>query len=144
MNEWGVVFMGVMAASLAIMASIQVGLIMVGIRVARQMTAATEELRREVRPLVEKAHRIADEAARATSLATQQVERLDRFMATTTDRIDDTLSTVQGIMAGPVRQASTAVTAFRAVMSIVREWNSRRPRDARRHAREDDDALFVG
>ena len=40
MTDWPVVFLGLMAASLVIMATIQVAAILVGIKVARQMTSA--------------------------------------------------------------------------------------------------------
>jgi hypothetical protein len=140
-SEWSGVFLGVMAVSLAIMAAIQIGLIIVGLRVAKQMSAATTRLHEEIRPLIQKANAIADDASRATALAVLQVERVDRFMATTTARLDDTMGIIQNVMAGPVGKGAAAVNAFRAVMGAVRDWkNSRR----RRPTHDDDDAWFVG
>jgi hypothetical protein len=142
-TDWAVVFLGVMAVSLLVMAAIQVGLILVGVRVARQMTAAIEDLRRELRPLSEKINRIADDASKATSLAALQVERLDQMMASTALRVDDALGLVQSMLAGPVRQGATAVAVFRAAFAMFREWKGRashRPRQSR----DDDEALFVG
>jgi len=139
-NDYMGLFMAVMAVSLAVMAAIQIGLIIVGLRVAKQVAAATTQLQQEIRPLIQKANAIADDAARATSLAVLQVERVDNFMATTASRVDNTMSMVQNIVSGPVGQGAAAISAFRAVMGVVRDWRGRR----RRHTTEDEDALFVG
>jgi hypothetical protein len=139
-NDYMGLFMAVMALSLAVMAAIQIGLIIVGLRVAKQVAAATTQLQQEIRPLIQKANVIADDAARATSLAVLQVERVDRFMATTALRVDNTLGMVQNIVSGPVGQSAAALSAFRAVMGVVRDWRGRR----RRHTSEEEDALFVG
>ncbi len=141
MNEWAGVFLAVMAVSLAIMAAIQIGLIVIGIKVAKQVTAATSQLHQEIRPLIEKANAIADDAARATALATIQVERVDQFMATTASRLDSTLGIIQNVASGPVGQGAAAISAFKAVMGVVRDWKVRRRR-ASHH--DEDDALFVG
>lgn len=140
MNEWEGVFLAVMAASLAIMAAIQIGVIVVGLRVAKQITAATAQVRQEMQPLVQKVNRIADDVSRATSLAAIQVERVDQFMASTASRLDTTLGIVQGVVSGPVGKGAAALSAFRAVMSVVRDWKGRR----RHRHHDDDDALFVG
>jgi len=139
-NEWAGLFLAVMAASLVVMAAVQIGLIVVGLRVAKQMSDTTAQLQAELRPLIQKAHLIADDAARATALAVIQVERVDRFMASTATRLDTTLGMIQNVVSGPVGQGAAAVSAFRAVLGLVRDWKSRR----RRHTHDDDDALFVG
>lgn len=140
MNEYAGLFLAVMAVSLAIMAAVQIGLIIVALRVAKQAMAAAAQLQQEIRPLIQKASSIADEAARATSLATMQVERVDQLMATTASRLDSTMSVIQNVMSGPVGQGAAAISAFRAAISAVREWRGRR----HRHNHEDEDALFVG
>lgn len=141
MNEWAGVFLAVMALSLAIMAAIQIGLIVIGIKVAKQVTAATSQLHQEIRPLIDKANAIADDAARATTLATIQVERVDKLMATTATRLDSTLNIIQNVASGPVGQGAAAVSAFKAVMGVVHDWRLRRRRAAHH---DEDDALFVG
>lgn len=140
MNEWAGVFLAVMAVALVAMAAVQIGLIVVALRVARQMAAATAQFQNDLRPLIEKAQVIADDASRATALAVLQVERVDRFMASTATRVDATLGMIQNVVTGPVGQGAAAISAFRAVMGVVRDWKGRR----RRHSYDDDDALFVG
>jgi hypothetical protein len=142
-SDSATVFLGIMAASLAVMALIQVGLIIAGLRVAQKLGAAIDDVRREMRPLMDKVNRIADDAGRATSLAREQVERVDAFMATATSRINDTLGILQGVVSGPVRQGAVAMSVVRAAMAAFREWQTRKaarsPKD-----QDEDDAWFVG
>lgn len=140
MTDWQGAALVVMAAALVVMAAIQVAAIVAALRLARQVTATTEALRREVRPLIDQVRRIADEAERASRLATAQVARVDQLLASMAVRIEETVDVVQGALVGPLRQGAAVVTAVRAALSVFRSWQ-RRPR----RAREDtDDAMFVG
>ena len=140
MNDWGVVWLAVMAMSLLVMAAMQVGLALIVLRVARQMLATTDALRREVKPLIEKTNRLVDEASRATALATAQVERVERLLTSTSDRVDETLGVLQGAILQPVRQGAALVTAVRAALSVIRGARHSRARQAR----DEEEALFVG
>ena len=145
MSDWAVIWLGVIAVSIALMAMIQIGLIIVSLRVARQLSAATEDIRKEIKPLLEKVHRIADDAARATSLASVQIERIDQILSHTTARVDEGLSILRNAVGGPLRQGYAVALAVRAAISAF----SRRPnRDTRRPSsaptRDEEDALFVG
>ena len=140
MSDWQGAALVVMAAALVVMAGIQVLAIVAALRLARQVTATAEALRREVRPLIDQVRRIADEAERASRLATAQVARVDQLLASMAVRIEETVDVVQGALVGPLRQGAAVVTAVRAALSVFRSWQ-RRPR----RTREDtDDAMFVG
>ena len=140
MSDSAVVFLAIMAVALVVMAAAQIAVMVVGLRVAKQVTATAEELRRDVRPLLEKVQQLTDEATRVTTLAYTQVERVDALMASTAQRVDDTLGVLQGLVAGPVRQGSAMVAAFKAAMTVVRHYQERK--GAARETEED--ALFVG
>ena len=146
MTDWAVVFLGVMAVALVVMAAIQIGLIIVAVRVAKQMSVADRRIcAARSGPLSEKIHRIADDAARATSLAALQVERIDQMVSSTASRVDEHARQVlQGLMGGPVRQGATAIAVFRAAFAMFREWQGRKPAAVLVADRDDDDALFVG
>jgi hypothetical protein len=103
------------------------------------VAATAEELRREVKPLIEKAHRISDDAARVTALAVVQAQRVDRLLESTAARVDETLAIVQQAVLEPVRQGAAVVSAVRAALTAFRAW-----RQHDQHAREEEDALFVG
>ena len=145
MSDWAVIWLGVIAVSIAVMALIQIGLIVVSLRVARQLSATAEDIRKEIKPLVDKVHRIADDAARATSLASVQIERVDQILSTTSARVDEGLNILRNAMGGPLRQGYAVALALRAAISAF----SRRPgRDTGRASgaatRDEEDALFVG
>ena len=141
MNEGSSIYLAVMAVALVVMAGIQVGMIVVVLRVTKQLTTTAEEIRREVMPLVAAAHRISDDAARVASLTVVQVERIDRLLASTSDRVNETLAVIQQAVVEPVRQGAAVMTAMRAAVSAFRSW---RGHPHATHGRDDDDALFVG
>jgi len=138
-TDWQVVWLAVMAVALAVMAVIQVRLAIIGMRAARDLTAALAELRREVRPIVDKVHRIADDAARVTSLAVIQVERVDRMVSTTAARVDDAVGVLRAAMGGPIRQGAAVLMAIHAIVSAFRQRPS-----GDRATRDEEDQLFVG
>ncbi len=140
MTDWQGAALVVMAAALVVMAVIQVAAIIAAMRLARQITATTEALRREVRPLIDQVRRIADEAERASRLASAQVARVDQLLASMAVRVEETVDVVQNALVGPLRQGTAMVTAMRAAFSVFRTWQ-RRPR---RTHEETDDAMFVG
>jgi uncharacterized protein YoxC len=138
-SDWQLVWLATIAVAVVVMAVVQVAVVLQAARMAREAAATAQELRRELRPLLEKAHRIADEAARATALATLQVERVDRILATTADRVDEALGLVQSAVVEPLRQGSALVTAVRAAFAVFRTWQ-----DRPRRSRDEEEALFVG
>lgn len=138
MIDWQLVCLAVIAVTMTVMTVIQVGVLLALAKSARQVAETAKEIRQEIRPLAEKIHRIADDAARVASLALTQVERVDRAMAATSQRLDQTLNVVQSALVGPVRRGAAVVTAVRAALAILR-----RPR-AQPSGRDDEEALFVG
>jgi uncharacterized protein YoxC len=139
-SDTAVVFLAIMAVALVVMAVAQIALLIVGLKVARQINTTAEGLRQDLRPLIEKAHQLTDEATRVTTLARLQVERLDRTVAAAAHQIDTTLGIIQGFMSGPVRQGSAAIAAFKAALGVIRSVQHRKA--ASRETEED--ALFVG
>ena len=139
MNDWQVIWLGTMAVALVVMTIVQIGVIVGALRVGRELLQTSQELRREIRPLLEKAHRISDDAAKAAAMAVTQVERVDRLLVSTTQKVDETLTLVQGAILEPVRQGTALIAAVRAFAAGFR--SSTNPSH---HRREDEDALFVG
>jgi outer membrane murein-binding lipoprotein Lpp len=151
-NDWAVIWLGTIAISVLVMALIQVGLIVIGLRAARQLSSTVDDLRKEIRPLAEKVNviadkvnRIADEAGRATALATTQIERVDQMMSVTAARLDEGLTIARNAMGGPLRQGYAVALAVRAALSV---FTRRSPRGGRTSSpgmtHDEEDALFVG
>ena len=137
--NWQVVFIGIIAFSVLIIAIGQIVLAIALARVAKQALTAITQLQTEVRPLLDKVNRIADDAGRVSQLAVIQAERLDEFVTTTSTRVDETLSLLQKKVIRPVRQGAAMMAAIRAALSVIRAWQ-RRPAQTR----DDEDPLFVG
>jgi hypothetical protein len=133
------VWLGVIAISVVVMTAVQIALIVAVLRLSRQLSATAADLQRDVRPLIDQALRVADETAKAVSLAALQVERLDQAFSATVARVDQAATIVRNAMGGPVRQGYAAILAIRAILSAFRpdERRERAPRD-------EEDALFVG
>jgi hypothetical protein len=132
-----------MAGALVVMALGQLVLAIMGARMARQATDAVQEVRRDLRPILEKAQKIANDGARTSEIVRSQAERIDQIIALTAQRIDETLTNVQAAVSGPLRQGSAVVAGIRAAMEVLRSVSERR-RGGARAREEDEDALFVG
>lgn len=142
MSGWSDLFLGVIAVATLVMALIQVGAILVALRVARQAQQMLATVQQEVKPLINKAHAIAEDAARTAALATVQAEKVDRLVTDLTRRVDETATVVQEAILMPAREGLAIVSALRAGLSALRGGRDMRPRHGR-HA-DEEDPLFIG
>ena len=111
MSVWSEVFLGVIAVATLAMAIAQVGVFITASLLARRVG------------------RLMD-----------QVERADRLFSDLSQKIDETLATVQKSIIAPAREGRALFNALRAVLDGLREAR----RTARtRHRAEDEDALFI-
>jgi len=133
------VWLGVIAVGVAVMAVAQIVVLNRLSQVAREASAATSDLRRELTPLIAKAHKIADDAGRVSALALTQVERVDQVFDSAARRIDETLQTVQESIIMPMRQGAAVMAGLKAALAVFRARQ-----DRGRYDRDDDDALFIG
>ena len=136
MNE---VWLGIIAGAVLTMAIIQIVVGLQLMRVARDAASTMQEFRTEIRPLIQKAHKVADDAGRVSAMALTQVERVDQLMATTAMRVDDTLQIVQESLIAPVKQGAAVMAGLKAAIAVFRARQ-----DKGRYGRDDEDALFIG
>src|SRR5512134_673960 len=120
------------------MAAIQVAVIVYGWTVARRINRMLTEVEQQMQPLAESLNAIARDAARVSSLAAGQVERVDRLVSELTDRIEQTATTVQDTILKPLRDGAAMLAGVRAAIEVFREI-VRRPGTGRRRS-EDEDA----
>ena len=140
MSDTATIFLGLIAASVVLMALMQIGAVIVLARYAKRLTAITEDLQREIKPLIGRVNAIAEEAHRATVLASKQVERVDLLVGDVTRRVQETGDALQSLVTRPMRQGSAVVTGLRAVLAALL---TSKP-DRRFERDEEEDALFVG
>jgi hypothetical protein len=139
---WAEAFLGVIALATFTMAAIQVGVIVYGWSVARRVNRLLIQVEQEMKPLAESVSTIARDAARISSLAAGQVERVDRLVTDITARIEQTATTVQDAILKPLRDGAAIMSGVKAAIEVVRELTGR-PGSSRSRA-EDEDALFIG
>ena len=133
------VFLGVIALATLASAITQVAVIVAAGRLARRVERLADQVENELKPLFAHANAIGRDAARAMSLATTQVERVDRLFADLVLKIDQTVATIQANLIAPAREGRALLAALRAVVSAFRTARGR----ARQSRADDEDALFI-
>jgi hypothetical protein len=138
-------FLGVIALSVLVMAVIQVGAVVAGLRLARRMEQVSRQIDEEIKPLLSNLTAVTSEAARTAALASRQVERVDALFSDVTARVDETLAAARQMMGGPAKNGMAVLAGVQAAFSAfkgIREA-SRRRRNLR-PGLDDEDSLFIG
>lgn len=142
MSGRGELFLGIIAAATLVTAMLQIGVLVAAGLLVRRIFRLVDHVDRELKPIFESVQSIARDASRAASLATAQVEKLDRAMTDLMQRLDKTLKAVQTFVSGSGGGSGGAAvwaSAFKAVFNLIRDLRASRGR----HGAEDDDALFI-
>jgi hypothetical protein len=141
------VWLAIIAVAVAVMAAIQVGAIVLGLRLARRVDQLTTQVERDIKPLLQNLTAISAEAQRAVQLATAQVERADRLFGDLAVSAERTMALAAQFVGGPAQKGVALFAAARAAMSAfrdLREASRRRPRDHRMATPDDEESLFIG
>ena len=141
MNDASQAFLGIIAASTAVMAIMQVVAFVALGRVAKQVSDIIGTLQKDVRPLIARANAIADEASKTAALATVQAQKIDRLVTELTQRVDDTTAIVQQAIITPAREGLALFAALKAGLAALRGIRDLRGRST---GVEEEDALFIG
>ena len=141
MNDWNGLFLGLIALATLVMASIQIGAIVLAVRLGRQVEQLAATLQNDIRPLIAKATMLADDASKAAALAAAQAQKIDRLITDVSRRVDETSAIVQAAIITPAREGMALVAAVKAGLSALRNV---RPSRSRSGVVDDEDALFIG
>ena len=143
MIDWNVVFLGVIAVAVTVMACVQVGVIVFGARLVRRVDRIAAQIDGEIKPLLSNLNRVGEDAARAAQLAAAQVERVDQLFANVAMRVEDTAASLQSAIIAPAREGFAVLSGVRAAFGALREMRSASaPARSARH--DDEEALFIG
>jgi hypothetical protein len=137
--SWGEVFLGVIAAATLCTAIIQIGAIVAGVRLARQIQRLADRVDRELKPFFGHLDAIGREASRTASMASARVERLDAAVDEVVGSLERTVSAVQTSFAGSIREGAAVMRGFQAALSSLREARAGRTGPGA----EGEDALFI-
>jgi hypothetical protein len=137
-------FLGVIALSVLVMALIQVGAIVAGLRLARRLEQISLQIDQDIKPLLANLTAVASEAARTAELANRQVERVDGLFADLVARADQTLAAAQQFVQGPARNGMAVLTGLQAAVSAFRGMREASRRRRKTSPGLEDDSLFIG
>lgn len=135
------VFLGIIAVAVLVMAIIQVAAIVFAMSAARRIGQAADRFERDLRPVVSNLQAITAEAARATALATAQMERADRMFTDLSRRAEQVMAVVPSLF-GSAGRGWAFLNGIKAALAAVQELR----RSSRRGAAhpDEEDALFIG
>jgi methyl-accepting chemotaxis protein len=140
-SVWAEVSLGIIALATLTMALVQVSVIVYGWMLARRISRLVGQIEQEMKPLADSLNAMARDAARATSLAASQVERVDKLFTEVTTKIEHTASTIQKSIVSPLREGAAVMTGIRAAIEVFRDLSRSRTARGRN---EEEDALFIG
>ena len=141
------VFLGAIAAATVVMASVQVGIIVYGARLARRVDRMADVIELELKPALDRVNAMGGDMNRATSLAVAQVERADQLFARVAERVDRITVVTQDAVIEPFRQGSALLEGLRVALSVLRGTRTSSPgpsADGMRPVTDDEEALFIG
>jgi hypothetical protein len=138
-SDWAVVFLGIIAVATLVTSILQVAVLVAAGQLVRRIDRFVSVVEQEAKPILDHVLSISRDASRAASLATAQVERVDRLFGTLTARTEETLETIQTAVLKPAREVSALMAGLRAALEILRDIRSRQ----RRGSAEDEEANFI-
>lgn len=147
MTETGELLLGVIAVAVAVMALVQVGAVVAGLRAVRRVEQLATQIETGLKPVLANLTSVSAEAAKAASAAAGQVERIDRIFTDLSSRIDQTVGSAQRIVSGPAREGMAIVAGVRAAVSALqgmREATRRRSATRASSLEEEEESLFIG
>jgi hypothetical protein len=135
------VFLGLIAAASLATALAQICVVVFAGLAARRVARLTQRIEAELKPIFGHLDAIGREAARASALATAQVERVDAMFSDVAVRIDHAIGSLQSSMEAPAREGRAILSAFKAALQAIRDI--RQNGRARQGRGDDEDALFI-
>ena len=121
--------LGVIAAATAVIAVVQIGMLVCGVLLSRRVNHLIEVVEQELRPVVDRVGTLSDDAARLSSLAVTRIERVDRAFERITSRLEETMKAAREAVVEPARQGMVLAHVLRAGLAALRVVNDR-PRAA--------------
>jgi fibrillarin-like rRNA methylase len=142
-NDWAPVFLGVIAVATLVMAVAQVGSIIYGARAVQRIEQILGRFEADLKPVIERARMVSEDAAKMSALAAVQVERVDQVFQDLSQRIDETAVMIQRAVVTPAREGAALFAAVRATVAALRGVTGG-SRKSPPTGVEEDDALFIG
>ena len=154
MSDFSPLALIVIAVSTALMAFIQIGVLIYGAVLARRVNRLADRVEREIGPFMAKVHEMGDQASHAAKLASAQFERADQLTSRLSQQAEETLDAAQQVIITPVREALALIDGIRAAIARRNEPSAEPPTGspaqapdppaAPKPSRDKDESLFIG
>ena len=144
MMETSTLFLGTIALSTLVMATVQVGMIIYGARLAQRVNRLVDQVEKEIKPALNRVNVMSGDVNRATSLAVAQLERVDQLFGQFAERFDHLMEVAQDAVVAPVRQGVALLQGMRAALAALRGVAGVAPSGAAERVGDDEEALFIG
>jgi len=140
-SGWSEVFLGIIAVATLATAVVQIAVLVAAGMLTRRLGRLADQVERELSPLLTSLNAIGKDAARAATLATAQVERVDQLFGDVAQRLDATLGVIQNAITAPAREGAALMVGLRAAVDALRRSIASRP--SRTRTSDEEDALFI-
>jgi hypothetical protein len=140
-SGWSEIFLGIIAVATLATAVTQIVVLVAAGLLTRRLGRIADQFERELSPLLASLNAIGKDAARAASLATAQVERVDQLFGDVAQRLETTLGVIQNAISAPAREGAALMVGLRAAVDALRRSIANRP--SRTRTSDDEDALFI-
>lgn len=138
-------FLGAIAVSTLMMAVVQIGIIVYGMRLAKRVDHVVELMEKEVKPALEKVNAISSDVNRATLLVVAQLERADQLFSQFAQRFSNLTALAEDAVVEPVKQSAALLQGFRAALDAFLGKNKTTGETPLAdQPSEDEEPLFIG
>jgi hypothetical protein len=147
METWGVVFLGIIAASSVIQAIFLVGVMRTGQRLGQRVEELQKRIDREIQPGLDNLTRLTRNVADISDVATREVLHLTEALALAIDRVEDTVRAIPRTILrplGPIGDVIALIKGVRHGIEVYQELGEvRRTRRAPARSYSEDEHLFI-
>lgn len=142
--EVSTLLVGIIAVSVAVMALMQVALVLFSARLAQRVNRLMDRIETEIQPALNRVNDASGDMTRASSLAVAQLERADRLFAGFAERCEQLMAVGQEAVVEPLRRSGALLQALRAAFTALRDAARETRRGPAEPVGDDQEALFIG
>ena len=142
--ETSTLFLGTIALATLVMAVVQVGMIIYGVRLVQRVHHLVDQVEKEIKPALIRVNEISGDMNRATALAVAQLERVDELLGQFAGRADNLMTLAQDALVTPLRQGVALLQGMRAALAALRDVVSGASSGSAESVGDDEEALFIG
>ena len=114
------VFLGVIALATLVMATVQLGIIVYGAKLARRVDRLVDVVETEIKPTLGRVNAMSEDMSRATALAAVQAQRFDKLGERITGYIDQLSNLTEDTVVEPMRRGAALLRGVRVVIAALR------------------------